>query len=103
MGLLAADAAILESGAAETRAEYEKHHLSEDIEFAKAVTTAKSPLKVSIEGTTAWVSSTSEVTGKFHERDVHSAGVELMVLSKGANGWQIRAIHWSSHAIKKAD
>ena len=59
MELLAPDAVILESGGAETREEYEKHHLKEDIAFLQAVQTADSLLRVQIEGDAAWVISTS--------------------------------------------
>ena len=51
MELLAPDAVILESGARETREEYERGHLSEDIEFSKAVNTAASTPTVRVEGT----------------------------------------------------
>ena len=41
MKLLAPDAVILESGFAETRAEYEAHHLPEDIRFAQTVSSTQ--------------------------------------------------------------
>ena len=97
MELLAPDATVLESGAAQTREEYEKHHLSEDIAFSRAMTTTNSTPTVVMEGDTAWVSSTSRVTGTFEGREVNSAGAELMVLTNSPGGWRIRAIHWSSH------
>ena len=40
--LLAPDAVILENGYAETRAEYERHHLKEDITFTRAVRSTRS-------------------------------------------------------------
>ena len=101
MKLLAPDAVILESGAAETREEYEKHHLSEDIEFARAVKSVRSVIKVSVEGTAAWIASTSQSIGSFHGRQVNSSGTELVVLTNSSHGWQIRAIHWSSHDATK--
>ena len=103
MELLAPDAVVLESGAAETRDEYEKHHLTEDIAFSRAATSTNSTLAVHIEGNAAWVSSTNRATGTFNGGRVNSAGVELMVLTNSAAGWRIRAIHWSSHAVKKAN
>ena len=78
MTLLAADAVILESGATETRDEDEKHHLAEDFAFSRAVTVTNSTPAVHIEGTVAWVSSTSRVTGAFSGREVDGAGAELM-------------------------
>ena len=101
MALLAPDAQILEGGHAESRAEYEKGHLASDIEFAKAVASTRENLVARQEGSAAWVTSSSRVSGSFKGRDVKSAGAELIVLSKAADGWRIRAIHWSSHAVKK--
>lgn len=102
MELLAPDAVILESGAAETRNDYEKYHLTEDIAFSRAVTSTNSTLAVHLEGNAAWVSSTNRATGTFNGRQVNSAGAELMVLTNYAAGWRIRAIHWSSHKLTKA-
>ena len=101
MALLAADAQILESGHSETRAEYEKGHLAADMEFARAVQSTRENVATRQEGPVAWVTSTSRTTGEFKGREIDSAGAELMVLSHGPAGWRIRAIHWSSHAVKK--
>lgn len=94
--LLAPDAVILESGGMETRAEYRSHHLAGDIAFAKAVKSERSPLVVRVHGNTAWTSSTSVTQGTFNGRAINSSGAESMVLTKGPDGWRIRAIHWSS-------
>lgn len=97
MELLAPDAIILESGSAETRDEYERHHLKEDIAFSQAVKSVDSLLHVQVEGDAAWVISTSQTRGSFRSREINSVGTELVVLSKSPQGWRIRAIHWSSH------
>lgn len=102
MELLAPDAVIVEGGSMETRAEYESEHLFEDIAFAQAVRSERSVVAVQIEGNTAWLTSTSRVKGEFRGRTVDSEGAELMVLTKSPAGWRIRAIHWSSHAVKPA-
>ena len=94
--LLEADAVILESGERETRDEYAAHHLAADIEFARAVPMQRGPLQVSISGNTAWVASTGKLQGTFQARAIDLATAELMVLSRTASGWEIRAIHWSS-------
>ena len=96
LALLSADAIILESGGMETRAEYRSHHLASDIAFAKAVKSERSPLVVRIDGRTAWTFSTSVTRGTFNGRAINSSGAESMVLTKGPEGWRIRAIHWSS-------
>lgn len=97
LALLAPDVVVFESGDVETRAEYRAHHLQADIEFARSVRTLRGPLRVVQEGTAAWASGTSEVTGRFKGQRVDSQGAELIVLSRGAERWRIRAIHWSSH------
>jgi len=100
MELLAPDAIILESGVSQTREDYEKHHLAEDIAFVSATKTERLPLMIRQEGDFAWTTATSKTTGTFKGRKIDSTGVELMVLTKDNSGWRIRAIHWSSHANK---
>ncbi len=102
MDLLASDAVILESGSLETRAEYEAHHLPEDIQFAQTTHSLRSDVRVEIDGNTAWLTSRSLTNGSFEGKPVNSSGVELAILTKTAAGWRIRAIHWSSHKITSA-
>ena len=94
--LLAADAVILESGARETRDEYAAHHLAADIEFARSVPMQRGAIQVTVSGNAAWASSTGKARGTFQARQVDSTTAELVVLTRTASGWQIRAIHWSS-------
>ena len=94
--LLTDDAVILESGGIETRAEYRSHHLPADIGFAKAIRSQRGPVHVRVQGDMAWASSTSTAQGEMNGRTINSAGAELMVLLRTAQGWKISAIHWSS-------
>ncbi len=94
--LLAADAVILEGGARETRDEYAAHHLAADIEFARAVPMQRGAIQITVSGNTAWASSTGTLNGTFQARKIDTSTAELMVLSRTASGWEIRAIHWSS-------
>lgn len=96
LALLADDAVILESGGVESRAEYRGHHLPGDIAFARAVRSERGPVRVRIVGDVAWASSTSVTQGEYRGRAINSAGAELMVLTRTADGWRIAAIHWSS-------
>lgn len=96
IALLAEDAVILESGGVETRAEYRSHHLPGDINFAKAIKGQRGPVHVRVHGDVAWASSTSTTQGEMNGRAINSAGAELMVLVRTAQGWKISAIHWSS-------
>ncbi len=98
MRLLAADVVILESGDTENRAQYAASHLAADVEFARATRASGGPVRVAVQGDAAWASSTSRTRGAFHGRAVDADGAELMVLTRTAEGWRIRAVHWSSHA-----
>ena len=96
LALLAPDAVILESGDVESRAEYRSHHLSADIEFARAIPSQRGPVRVKVQGDAAWATSTSTTQGQFRGRAINSACAELMVLTRTPDGWRIAAIHWSS-------
>jgi ketosteroid isomerase-like protein len=98
LSLLEEDAVILESGGIESRAEYRGHHLPGDIAFARAVKNERGPVRIRVEGDVAWASSTSVTQGEYRGRAINSAGAELMVLTRTADGWRIVAIHWSSRA-----
>ena len=98
LALLAADVVILESGSIERLSDYRAHHLPADIAFAKAVPSTRGALSVSISGDAAWASSTSTTQGMYKDRTINSAGAELVVLTRVAGVWRIRAIHWSSHS-----
>lgn len=100
MNLLAPDAIILESGSAESRGDYEREHLPEDINFARAVRSVRSDVHVEINGDTAWLTCHSKSEGTFQGKPVNSAGVELAVLTRTPDGWRIRAIHWSSRKTR---
>lgn len=97
---LAPDLLVLESGGLETLAEFRSHHLAADIEYAKAVPNVRAEPTVVVSGDVAWVVGTSRTTGTFRDRAINSAGAELIVLSHTADGWRIRAIHWSSRTIR---
>ena len=96
LALLSDDVEVLESGGAETRAEYRSHHLASDIAFARAVPSRRGPLRVHVAGDVAWTTSTSTTEGEFRGRAVNAVGAELMVLTRAPDGWRIAAIHWSS-------
>jgi ketosteroid isomerase-like protein len=96
LALVAADAVIVESGGIETREEFRARHLAADMAFAQSVKSERGPIRVTVQGDIAWASSTSISQGEFRGRPINSSSAELMVLSRGADGWRIRAIHWSS-------
>ena len=96
MSLLLPDALIVESGTVQTRDEYEREHLAEDIAYARAVPSTPRDSVVRQEGNVAWVTSTFRVIGKFQDQPVDSIAAETIVLTKTPAGWRIRTIHWSS-------
>lgn len=98
MSVVAVDAVFLEAGGVETRAEYEKNHLPADIEFEKSVPMKRGALRIVVSGDAAWATCTTELKGTFQGRAIDSIGTEMMVLSRAAGGWQIRAVSWSSRA-----
>lgn len=97
--LLAPDAIVLEQGHAETREQYLSHHLPADIAFAQAAALQRGPAATVVSGDVAWVSASTLSELKTKGEAKRSRGAELIVLSRGADGWRIRAIHWSSHAL----
>ncbi len=99
---LAPDAVIQESGGAETRADYARHHLPGDIEFARAVPSTRGAVRVVVAGDVAWSSATSTTKGTYRGRTINAVGAELMVLSRSGGGWRIRAIHWSSRTPRSS-
>jgi hypothetical protein len=100
---LALDVTILESGYIESREEYLSHHLAADMEFSAGVAGTRTVQQVVVNGNAAWLIATSTAKGTFRERDINSAGVELMVLALDPNTstWKIKAIHWSSRKVKE--
>jgi ketosteroid isomerase-like protein len=99
--MLAEDVVIFEAGGVETRTQYVSNHLPADTEFEKAVKSKRSPIRAVVLGETAWASSTNEMVGTFQGRAVDLVAAELIVLSKGPDGWRIRAISWSSRSRVK--
>ena len=99
MSVIAPDAMFVESGRLETRAEYEKNHLPLDIDFERQITGKRGPLRITFAGDTAWIIATTEYDGKIEGGQVAFASSQLMVLTKDADAWKIRAIHWSSRPL----
>ena len=102
LALLTPEVLIIESGSVETRADYRAHHLAADIEFARAVPSTRTVVRVTVQGDVAWVVSTSVTQGQANGRAVNSTGAELMVLRRVGTEWQISAVHWSSRSRRPA-
>ena len=99
LALLTPDVIVLEEGGAErSREEYAGHHLPADMAFAGATRNEVARRTAVVEGDMAWVMTEGRTTGQFNDRAVDSLTAETMVLTRGADGWRIRHIHWSSRA-----
>jgi ketosteroid isomerase-like protein len=96
MSMIAQDAQFVETGRLETRDEYEKNHLPLDIDFEKQVSGKRGPLRIRINGDTAWVIASTEFVGTFDGRDLAMVSRQLAVLTREEAGWRIQSIHWSS-------
>ena len=98
LAMLADDVTILESGGVETKTQYRTGHINGDMSFAKAVPSVRTVTGVRVRGDAAWVTSSSVTQGESNGRQINSVGAELVVLTREAGAWKIRAVHWSSRA-----
>jgi uncharacterized protein (TIGR02246 family) len=99
LALLAEDVMVLEEGGAErSREEYAGHHLPADMAFAAATEVGVTRRAAWIEGDVAWVLTEGRTSGQFNGRAINRLTAETMILHRGADGWRIRHIHWSSRA-----
>jgi ketosteroid isomerase-like protein len=94
--LLAPDARILEGGAVETREEYLAHHFHADAAFLAAMERTPIAGEIRVEGDVAWMTSATRLVGTWRDREVDATSVETLVLLRGAEGWRIASVHWSS-------
>ena len=99
MSMIAEDAQFIESGRLETRDEYEKNHLPNDIDFEQQVNGKRGPLRIRINGDVAWVIASTEFVGTFDGHDLAFVSSQLAVLAREDAGWRIRSIHWSSRPL----
>ncbi len=101
MALLSPKVVIYESGHVErSRDEYASSHLASDMEFGKATTRKVTTSVEHLAGQSATVLAETTTSGSFKGKPVDSVGLETAVLEKGAGGWLITHIHWSSRKPK---
>ncbi len=99
LALMAPDVMIFEAGGAErSRDEYASHHLGSDAAFAAASEATVARRSGWADGDVAWIATEGRTTGQFNGRAVDRLTTETMVLKRGADGWRIQHIHWSSRA-----
>lgn len=99
--LLAEDVLILESGGAErSREQYLGHHAISDSAFLGGAHVQVKQRTVRVSGNLAWVGTESELHATRDGKAMTLLSTETMVLKKGAAGWRIVHIHWSSRPRK---
>jgi mono/diheme cytochrome c family protein len=92
---------IFEGGGAErSRAEYASHHLASDAAFLKDATVRQLSRNGNASGDFAWVATESELVSG-GAKPVDLVSTETMILRRGAEGWRVTHIHWSSKPKKK--
>lgn len=96
VGLLSDDVLILESGAVQTRAEYLGGHLGADMKASQGPKGERTVVKVTVIGNAAYVISKTVTPPTGAQGSTGSESAELMLVSKTATSWKIRAVHWSS-------
>jgi ketosteroid isomerase-like protein len=96
MQYIADDALMMEGGTIENRMQYEQNHLPADLEFAKGMTAKRMPVQQTVRGDVAWVRTSTEFSGTFQGKPLALLGLETMVMTREADGWKIKALHWSS-------
>jgi len=96
VGLLAADAVIIEAGTIETRAEYLAGHLGADIKASRGAPGERTVLAATIEGNVAFVTARTVTSTTGPQVTSVSELAELMVVARTDGVWKIRAVHWSS-------
>lgn len=96
-GYLHPDLLVLESGGAErNRAEYLTEHAGADAEFLREATIVPLARRAEASGSLAWVASESRIEYPREGATKRVLSTETMVLRRGADGWKIVHIHWSS-------
>jgi hypothetical protein len=100
--MLKPDVQIFESGYVErSRDEYARHHLGDDMLFAKATRSKVLRQSEMIEGNQAVVMRETETTGQFKGKPVHLLGTETVVMDRQGDQWLFSHIHWSSRKAAK--
>ena len=99
---LASDVMIYESGYVEqSRNDYAKHHLPEDIAFAKASTRLVLRQNQRIDGSLAIIWQETETKARIKGKDQTLLGTETVLLQKSGDSWLITHVHWSSRKLNK--
>ena len=97
MSALSPDVLIFESGGAErSRAEYASHHMKADMAFLAQMGHDEISQNASEQGDTAWIVTESRIYGHYKDKDIDIVSTETAVLKRGADGWKIVHLHWSS-------
>lgn len=94
--LLDVEARIVEGSQIETKEEYLSHHFYADGRFLSAMNREILSQEVFVDGETGWVTTKSNLSGTYNDRELSVNSMELAVLRKTDGTWKIAAVHWSS-------
>lgn len=93
---------ILESGSSErSRDEYLGGHAIADAAFMQNAQMQLRYRQARVDGNMAWVASEGLLQASKDGKPLAMLSTETMLLRKGAQGWKIVHIHWSSRAAPK--
>lgn len=93
---------ILESGGAErSRAEYAAHHMKSDMAFLKNAQYTLLRQSGDSVGDLAWVATEARIATRSGDGPVALMSTETLVLERGAEGWKVVHVHWSSRPAAK--
>lgn len=98
--LLTNDARILEGGGVETKKEYLSNHFHSDGKILSVMDHKVTSRKIKSAQTTAWISTTSPMSGTYNNNELSINSAELAVLVKQEVNWNISAVHWFSKSAK---
>lgn len=88
---------IYETGGQEASLEeYASHHLGADMKFMSKVQSTLVSRKEESSGDFAWVATRTRLTGNYRGKPVDLFSTESLVMRRGAEGWRIVHVHWSS-------
>ena len=93
---------ILESGSSErSRDQYLEEHAIADAAFMQKAQMQLRYRQARVDGNMAWVASEGLLQASRDGKPLAMLSTETMLLRKGAQGWKIVHIHWSSRAAAK--
>ena len=99
LAMLAPDASISEGGHVQTRDDYAKGHLGEDIAFLKDATITPISIASIAMGDGAMVGTESQIKASVKGKPVSLRSREMLKLKQDGKDWKIVSIQWQSEPV----